>query len=334
MEFSCKRRLPPPADREPILTVVIDTEEEFDWSAPFDPQATSVTNIESQVLAQEVFDRYGVVPTYVIDYPVATSDQALAVLRPIADSGRCEIGAHLHPWVNPPLTGAVNSWHSFPGNLPEDLERQKLDALTRCIEQRFARRPTIYKAGRYGIGASTEKILHGLGFEFDVSVVPHTDFSPLGGPDFTDFPDQPFEMASGVVELPLSVNFVGRLAKLGAKLYPNISGAVGSKLHLPGLVSRMKLLERLRLSPEGHSLEDMIRQTRSAIAEGQRFFMLTYHSSSLLPGATSYIRTEADRRRFLESLDRYIAFFLSECGGCADAVSAVGRTLRDRRPHA
>ena len=48
------------------------------------------------------------------------------------------------------------------------------------------------------------------------------------------------------------------------------------------------LVERLRLTPEGLTLADMKRQTRAALARGERYFMLTYHSSTLLPGVTPY----------------------------------------------
>jgi len=87
----------------------------------------------------------------------------------------------------------------------------------------------------------------------------------------------------------------GRLARRGANLYSVLSSPCGMTLHLPGIAARLGLLERIRLSPEGHSLDDMRRLTRAALARGQRFFMLTYHSSSLLPGATPYVRDAADR---------------------------------------
>src|SRR5882757_4861910 len=113
--------LDPPA--APVLTVVVDTEEEFDWSAPFDSRARSVRNIAELPLSQQIFDSYDLIPTYVIDHPVATTPAARDVLRRIADDRRCEIGAHLHPWVSPPYEGDIDAFHSYPGNLPAALER-------------------------------------------------------------------------------------------------------------------------------------------------------------------------------------------------------------------
>lgn len=323
-----RMRVPPPPSWPPTLVVVIDTEEEFDWNAPFDPTSTSVTNIGLQAMAQDIFDRHGVVPTYVVDYPVASTPASAAVLRGFAAEGRCEIGAHLHPWVNPPINDQVQGRYSYPGNLPPSLQRQKLQVLTETIAAVFGSKPRVYKAGRYGIGTATPSILHKLSYTVDASVVPHTDFSEDGGPDFRDAPADPFMIDAQILELPLSVHFVGRLAKYGPRLFPHISGGTARRLHMIGCLSRLGLLSRLRLTPEGHSLADLVRQTRSAFAAGTRLFMLTYHSSALLPGATQYVRTAADQRAFLATLDRYLRFFVAELGGRPDTVAKVAAALR------
>ena len=89
-------------DGPPLIQVVVDTEEEFDWGAPFDRSSVAVSAITAQHYAQDIFAGFGLVPTYVIDYPVATAATAIAALREFHDAGRCLIGTHLHPWVNPP----------------------------------------------------------------------------------------------------------------------------------------------------------------------------------------------------------------------------------------
>lgn len=321
--FPIETFLKPPPGRGPVLTVVIDAEEEFAWDRAFDAAATSVDNVLRSGLAQEVLDAYGVVPTYAVDYPVATSPQALGILRKMVDGGRCEIGAHLHPWVNPPHDCPVDVLHSYPGNLTPELEYQKLNALTEAIVAGFGRRPILYKAGRYGIGPRTVGILSDLGYELDVSVVPYTDFSSSLGPDFSGFSAAPFLTRHAVTVLPLSVGFVGSLAWSGRYLYPALTGWIGMRLRLPSLASRLGLIERIRLSPEGHCLDDLIKMTRAALARGQRFFMLTYHSSSLLPGATPYVRTEEDRQVFLATLAGYLDFFMGECSGRSEAMSEI-----------
>lgn len=320
--------LPLPADWPPTLTVVVDTEEEFDWHAPFDRAATSVGNIAHQPLAQRIFDRFGIVPTYVVDYPVATSDAAIAVLARMADDGRCEIGAHLHPWVTPPYREEAGSArNSFPGNLPPELERDKLAVLTGAITGRFGVRPRVYKAGRYGIGPRTMDHLAALDYRIDVSIVPHTDFSGVGGPDFSAFPARPFQTPAAVLACPLSVGFAGCLASWGASLYPALAHPWAAAWRAGGIAARLGLLQRLRLSPEGHSFGDLVALTRATLRRGQRLFMLTYHSSSLLPGGSPYVRDLDEREAFLNTLDRYCEFFLRRCGGRALSVAALHRML-------
>ncbi|WP_156782737.1 polysaccharide deacetylase family protein [Acidihalobacter yilgarnensis] len=311
-----------------MLTVVVDTEEEFDWNEPFDRDARSTRNILQQPLAQAIMDRYGVVPTYVVDYPVADTPESVSVLRTFLEAGRCEIGAHLHPWVNPPHEESVNAFHSYPGNLPPRLEREKLSRLANKIEEAFGIRPSIYKAGRYGLGPATYETLQALGFKIDVSVVPHTDFSDQYGPNFIEFPDAPFQVTPELTTLPLSVHFVGALASQGPAHYSRImTTGLATKARIPGIAAKLGILERLRLSPEGHSLADMMRQTNAALKSGKRYFMLTYHSSSLLPGATNYVRSNSERDQFLRSLDGFLSFFQKECLGEMQSVSSVAKMV-------
>ena len=55
--------------------------------------------------------------------------------------------------------------------------------------------------------------------------------------------------------------------------------------------------------------------------------MLTYHSSSLLPGATDYVRDAAERSAFIATLDGYLRFFRTELGGWPDTVTHVAAAL-------
>src|SRR5205085_11342003 len=95
-----------PTSRQPVLSVVVHTDEEFDWSR-FDRNATSVTHMRHIDRAQDVFDAHGIIPTYVVDYPIADQEIAYRPLRKFGSEGRALIGAHLHPWVSPPLVEEV-----------------------------------------------------------------------------------------------------------------------------------------------------------------------------------------------------------------------------------
>jgi hypothetical protein len=332
--FNRSIAVPPalPADHPPLLLVVVDTEEEFDWRQPHSRENTSVTAIAAQGKAQTIFARYGMVPTYVVDYPVATTPAAVAILKDFYDRGECLIGTHLHPWVNPPYQETVNPVNSYPGNLPPKLERAKLAALTKAVADAFGHRPAIYKAGRYGVGPATVEILEELGYLIDVSVVPYTDFSDDGGPDFAAVGFQPAWLGrrGELLEIPLSCGFYGWLRALGPDLFPHVSNAFGMTVRLPGILARSRLLERIRLTPEGVDLAANIRLARSLYAQGCRIFTLTYHSPSLVPGMTPYVNSNKDLEEFMEVLDRFFAFFVEDLGGRPSDPMEIYDLLRSR----
>src|SRR5207244_7953193 len=107
-------------------------------------------------------------PAFVLDDPVSSTPEGYEFIRDLLHSGACEIGAHLQPWDNPPLVEQITDENSYPGNLPFDLEREKLVQLTHSIESNIGVRPRIYKAGRYGVGRATGGILAELGSAIDV----------------------------------------------------------------------------------------------------------------------------------------------------------------------
>ena len=52
---------------QPHLFMVVDTEEEFDWSQPFSRDNVSVGAIPETKRLQDVVEPHGLKPTYVID---------------------------------------------------------------------------------------------------------------------------------------------------------------------------------------------------------------------------------------------------------------------------
>ncbi len=308
-----------PSDMRPSLLVTIDTEEEFDWDRPLRSTPHTVGTARAQIHAQAIFARYGIKPTYLVDYPIAASPAGYGPLPDWARDGTAQIGAHLHPWVNPPFDEAESRAFSYPGNLPEALEEAKLACLTEAIEHAFGLRPTIYKAGRYGVGKATPRILERLGYRIDASVVPEKSFAADSGPDFTRCLGSPywFGRNGSILELPLTSGYFGALRGLAPQLYPLLASPLGLALKLPGIASRLGLLTRSVATPEGEPVAEAKALTRALYEAGQRIFCVTYHSPSLEPGHTPYVRSDADLRRFLAWLEEYCAFFMDEFGGMA-----------------
>jgi hypothetical protein len=302
--------------------IVVDTEEEFDWNGGFHRENRDVSAMSEIGTAQRIFDAYGVAPCYVVDYPVADQPAGVEPLLDIVSTGRAVLGAHLHPWVNPPLEEELIHSNSFPGNLPPDLEAAKLRRLVERIEESFGERPAIYKAGRYGLGPSSPASLRELGFTIDLSASPPFDYRAEGGPDYSTFPLEPFWFGpeSTLLGIPSTAAYVGRLASdsRAHSLYARATGPVPTRAKIPAILSRLRLLERLRLSPEGYSLAELERLTRDLVRRGHRVFVLSFHSPSLKAGCTPYVRTRDDLGRFLDTLDRFLEFFFTEIEGRAD----------------
>ncbi len=313
-----------PFDR-PQLLVVVDTEEEFDWRRPFDRESRSTVSIPAQDRAHAIYDRYGLVPTYVMDHPVATATEAARYLRRLVDAGRADFGTHCHPWVTPPHTEAVSNFNSFHGNLPAELEAAKIRSSTEAVAQAFGRAPRIFKAGRYGLGPQTFDTLAELGYTLDCSFVPYTSFAAQDGPDFFGTPDRPFftDASRRLLEVPLTVGYSGPLHGFGRAVPGFVDARPAQALRLPGILSRLGLMERARLSPEGFDAATQCRLLRALVAQGVKVFTLSYHSPSLAPGFTPYVPDEAALQTFLATIDTVLRCFQDELGGGFTTLAAV-----------
>lgn len=304
-----------PSNSPPHLIVVIDTEEEFDWSRGFARSNTAVTAMRYIGRAQRLFDEYNIKPVYVIDYPVVNQDEGYRPLQEIYADGRCVIGAHLHPWVNPPFDEPLLQRNSFPGNLPRTLEAEKLRVLGERIGERFGQAPVLYKAGRYGVGPHTASILEEQGYQIDLSICPEMDYSAEGGPDFTAHSAWPYWFGSGLLELPLTVGYSGRLRQWGKMCRYLLAAERSIRWRIPGVLARLNLLEKVWLSPEGHVSSEQERLLCALISDGLKVFTFSFHSPSLVPGYTPYVRSQKDLEQFMSRCRSVLDFFMGECGG-------------------
>lgn len=276
--------------------VTVDTEEEFDWDQPIRREGYTLDSVTRLARFQQFCENAGVVPVYLVDYPIATSAAACEVLRPAIAAGKAEVGIQLHPWVSPPHDETVSEYNSYAGNLPAALEQEKFRHLRDAIEQGFGARPLIYRAGRYGVGPATTDLLIEQGIRIDTSVRARFDYSADGGPNYRDHPLSPWwvDPARRLMELPLTTVYWGPLRQLGPWLYPKL----WSLPQLRGLLARTGLLERIPLTPEGVTLNEVIRGIDIALDEDLPVLVFSFHSPSLAPGFTPYVRSEADLEAF------------------------------------
>ena len=167
-------------------------------------------------------------------------------------------------------------------------------------------------------------------------MVPHTDFGTDGGPDFRAYLDRPywFGDGGGLLEIPMSRGFSGLTASLGPAIFSATQTRLGLAVHLGALLARTHMLERATLTPEGIDTTAHKRLMRSMIDRGHRVFTLSFHSPSLAPGHTPYVRTANELQQFLDKIRYALDFFFGKIGGRATtppeirelALSAEDRT--------
>jgi hypothetical protein len=303
----------------PTLLVIIDAEEEFDWRT-IPPQVSGIRAMSHQARAQRIFERFGCVPTYAVDYSIASQREGYAPLLEMLEAGRCSIGAQVHPWHNPPLEEELCVRNSYPGNPPRELERAKLRWVTDTIEANLGIRPTLYRAGRYGLGLNTAALQ--LGYKIDCSVRPFFPSIGDGRPDYRTASNFPFWLHDdrNILEIPVTVGLTGHLRHFRNLLIPLELPSL-KLLRIGGILALGNLIDRHQPSPEGTTIADAQRLTRSMIADGHRLFVMSYHSPSLLPGNTPYVLTTADLR--LDWIERYFEFFLGEVRGCLSTPDLI-----------
>ena len=119
-----------------------------------------------------------------------------------------------------------------------------------------------------------------------------------GGVDFRRHPLRPWwiDRGAGLMELPLTTVFAGLLRHQGDAIYP----ALWRVPRLRGLLTRLALLERIPLTPEGVQIDEALKATDLAVGEGLPVLNFSFHSPSLRPGNTPYVRSEDDLDRFYD----------------------------------
>jgi len=299
---------------EAKLAIVIHAEEEFDWDSGFYRSNTQVTHADSLIqLIDDILELDGKV-TLAMDYPFITSEGGRKVVEyyKTLAGDKVEFATHLHPWVCPPFEDSnnkVSGENSYPGNLPKDLEYEKLKVLTETIENISGTRPRTYLAGRYGTGENTPNILKELGYNVDLSISAYCDFSHQQGPDFSRYTNKRF-CENQITYLPHTCSILSILPSVSRYLNkrPALFTQIQSRL-LTRLAGKFLRIKRYRLSPEGFTFEQMKQVTESQLNIGQNEFVASFHSPSSSVKLTPYVNHDHDLITFKQTITDYVRWF-------------------------
>jgi hypothetical protein len=282
-------------------------------------------------------ERIGVRPTYFTDYAVVNDTEAAGILKAMVNRDTCEIGAHLHPWCNPPFYGKTTEKESHIVNLPISQVEEKLDILLELLTKTFGTAPNAFRSGRWGVNSDVLGLLEKKGFQVDSSMYPffkneyfdceHTPLTPYW-PDYRD----PMTKGSqrNIREIPVTAGFNHKHFSLMQRISKAISHPIIRPLRLTGIFWHSHLLRKLYLSPEVTSAQDMQVLIDSALDNEAPVIHMYLHSSSLISGATGYMKQKYSLNVICKSIEQVVEHirFRSNIQFCT--ISEAATLLRNR----
>jgi hypothetical protein len=296
--------------------ITIDTEED-QWGK-YIKTGASVDNVTMVPILQKMFDRFGAIPTYLIDYPVVINENARHIIKEIYDDGRCGIGTHCHPWNTPPFKEEISVYNSMLCNLPYDLVHDKIKTLHQAIVNDWGVTPICFRAGRWGFGEAVARSIYELGYRIDTSITPFIDWSEDGGPNNFNAPicqyrfnpsDILSDNSQGVLlEVPPTIGFFQKNFHRCACIRNWILSSRLSSYHVIGILDKLRILNFHWLSPEICSGKDMVQLTKSFIKKGCHFINMSFHSTSLMHGLSPFVRTASDIDKFLKDIETFLQY--------------------------
>lgn len=319
-----------PESRVPALIVSVDTEADDQWSLQ-GRQRLEVRNVHCLPRLQALCDRFRIRPSYLVTHEMATKPESAAVLNALRSEGRCEIGAHLHPWSSPPYRER-DLGGTYPSQLPDDLLARQLRELTGAIEDHLGARPISYRAGRHGFDERTLGHLEALGYVADSSVDPLFNERRLGGPAFAGAPVAPYhpdrgrlgtagprrgsgrpehlsrDGASPVLEIPVSAATFPMLPKALEAAYARLSPP-----RWRPILKRLGL-RPVWLRPSYSPVRDATALADALVRRGIPTLNMLFHSSELLPGGSPYASDARAVDRFFASLEQLFEHFVGRLG--------------------
>ncbi|GII62480.1 deacetylase [Sphaerisporangium krabiense] len=326
------------APPRPAFLITIDVEEDDAWSGA---AAVRTRNAGFLPRFQALCDRYGLPPTYLVDWTMATSPEFQEFGRAVLAGGRGEIGMHLHAWTTPPilpLTGTDHRHKPFLIDFPEPVMAAKVTTATRTLQDVFGIAPVSHRAGRWMMDETYARILVEHGYLADCSVTPHvswhgTSGAPGGrGPrDYTDYPEHPYFVdpralhragESPLLEVPMTI---------APRRYGPLVGGARAVLSRGGPAGRVagRLWPRTSwLRPNGRNRREMLELAGRALRSGRDHVEFMLHSSELMPGGSPYFRTFRSVEALYDDIEALFAFAAGPFEGLTLAAYRAGFAAR------
>ena len=301
---------------EPLLVVTVDTEADNQWSAA-GRRSLSFQNIRALPKLEATFEKYGVRATYLLTYDIASHPESAAYFKELLKRGKCEVGAHFHPWTTPPIAEKEIEEGTYPHHLSEVRHYEKMAHLTRAIEEGVGVRPVSFRAGRWGFNGKSLRVLEKLGYRVDSSVTPFYSWEGDGGPVFVQAPTHPYfpdyedvcrEGGSALLEVPVTIGLSG----IFQHLPESTLRAVSRRRRLFTSFQRLRVLNVLWLRPTYTSGKGMIRLSRKVLEQGGKVLTMMFHSSEVVVGGSPHHSNEAELSHFFNQLEEILSYLMEK----------------------
>jgi hypothetical protein len=311
--------------KKPFL-ITIDTEGDNLWSRHEGPPTTK--NARYLPRFQALCDRYGLKPTYLVNYEMSQDGFMVEFGRDVIRRGVGEIGSHPHPWDSPPkhpLTENDQKYHPFMIEYPESVAREKLAVLTDQLEEGFQVKMVSHRAGRWAFNSAYARLLMERGYRVDCSVTPHVSWvlssghpDGPGGSDYRSFPDRAYYVdpnniarsgQSSLLEVPMTIR--PRYARALRKWMPH---ALHQRAFTQRWLSRLWPLVWLR--PMGGNLRDLLWLLNTSHREDAPYVEFMLHSSELMPGGSPTFTNDQAIERLYDDMTQLFDRAAQIYGGC------------------
>jgi len=173
----------------------------------------SFRNLAALPRFQRLCDRYGVMPVYLLTYPVLQAP-ITQWLQGQADIGACEIGICLQPWTTPPFETNENRLTATPlSEIGGSRIHNKLETLVDTFVRTFGRAPLVHRGDGPDMSSACLQGLENLGIGIDTSAKPGCYDVLSGQTDWRQAPKVPYfpsrqdpasRGGSPVVEIPIT----------------------------------------------------------------------------------------------------------------------------------
>lgn len=296
----------------PAFLITIDTEGDNLWSRP---RKITTENARYLPRFQQLCERYGLKPTYLVDHDMVGSREFVEFGLDAVRRSTAEIGMHLHPWNTPPsfeLTKDDLEYQPYLIEYPPSAIRDKVMLMTERLGEAFGVSIRSHRAGRWAFNETYAQTLIDNGYWVDCSVTPHItweqhlgDPAGRGGKDYRGFPGHAYFIDpqdisrpgnSGLLEIPMSIR----------PCRNNMVRRIRQHFGEQALISR--ILNRLVpaytwFRPKRENLPAMLSVLRWVKQQKLDYVEFILHSSEFMPGGSPTFATEAAIERLYVLLE-------------------------------